>query len=151
MPIYEAMTHLVAFDGFTKAGGFRHAPLESLRLLDGLDYTAEDFVHEMEEPLASFIINSNGIKLSLDEANCQLTAVSHFESTRELNEQEIALLKHDYDAQMSDGIGENFFSEIQSRPDVQFRLELYWLYETDRGSKLRLVTSQPMHRRGGTT
>ena len=140
MPIYEALTPLVAFNGFTEAGGFRHVSLEGLRVLDGLDYTAEDFVTYMEEPLASLMIKSNGIKLSLDEANCLLTAVSRFESKRELNEQELVLLKHYYDAQMSDGIGENLLSEIKNGPDIQFRLEVYWLYENDMESKLRLVT-----------
>jgi hypothetical protein len=41
---------------------------------------------------------------------------------------------------MSDGIGENLLSEIKNRPDIQFRLEVYWLYENDMESKLRLVT-----------
>ena len=51
MRTYEAITPLVAFDGFTKSGDFNHVPVEHLRMLDGLEYNEEDFVAYMEEPL----------------------------------------------------------------------------------------------------
>lgn len=138
MPTYIATTPLVAFDGFTDSGGFRHVPKESLRVLNGLEYTAEDFVEHMDESLASLVFHSSGIRLSLDDG--LLTAVSNFECRRELSEQEIAQLKEYYDGQMSDGIGENLLSEIQNRADVGFRLEVFWLYDNTMGSQLRIVT-----------
>jgi hypothetical protein len=140
MPTYKAVTPLVAFDGFTESGGFRLVPLDHLRMLDGLEYTEEDFVEHVEEPLSGLLVSCSGIKLSQDEGNGVLTAVSHFESTRELNEHEVAQLKSYYDGQMSDGIGENLLSEIQDRADVGFRLEVFWLYDDNMGSELRKVT-----------
>ena len=122
MRTYEAITPLVAFDGFTKSGDFYHVPVEHLRMLDGLEYNEEDFVAYMEEPLTSFVLKSSGIKLFLDEDNGRLNAATHFETSRELNEQEIAQLECYCYAQMCDGIGENLLGRIQSRQDVGFRL-----------------------------
>jgi hypothetical protein len=140
MPIYKGATPLAAFDGFTTSGEFNHVPLERLRFLEGLEYAKEDFVEYMEEPLASLVTSCSGITLCLDEGKGVLTAVSHFECRRELNEQELAQLKACYDGQMSDGIGENFLGEIQDRTDVGFRLEVFWLYETSMRSALTQVT-----------
>ncbi len=139
MPTYIAITPIVAFDGFTESGGFKNVPPEHLKMLDGLEYTEENFVEYMEEPLSSLVVSCNGIRLSLDADNGVLTAVSQFESNRELNEDEIAQLRRYYDGQMSDGIGENLLSEIQNRPDVGFRLEVFWLYDSNMGSQLRIM------------
>ncbi|MEX1228721.1 MAG: hypothetical protein WEB58_00690 [Planctomycetaceae bacterium] len=139
MPTYEALTPLVAFEGFTKSGDFQHVPVDRLKTLDGLAYTEECFVTHMDEPVSSYVVKSNGIRLSLNADNGQLTAVTHFETPRELTEEEISQLKRNYDGQMSDGIGENFLSEIQARADVPFRLEVFWLYDTSKGSQVRGV------------
>jgi hypothetical protein len=140
MPTYKAITPLVAFDGFTESGDFKHAPRLRLKVLDGLEYKEECFVTYMDEPLSSFALRSSGIKLSLNAYHGLLTAVTFFETDRELTEDELSLLKSDYDAQMSDGIGENFLSEIQAREDVAFRLEVYWLYDSNMASQLRIAT-----------
>lgn len=140
MPTYKAFTPLVAFDGFTDSGGFKLVPSEQLRMLDGLEYNDGDFVEYMEQPLAAVVQHSSGIKLHLNEGNGSLAAVTFFETTRELDEQEIAQLKDYYDGQMADGIGENFLGELQNRADVGFRLEVYWLYDASMRPELRKVT-----------
>ena len=140
MPTYKAVTPLVAFDGFTNSGDFRLVAPEQLKMLDGLEYNDEDFVEYMEQPLASIVQQSSGIKLYLNDGNGQLTAVTYFEAARELDEQEIVQLKNYYDGQMSDGIGENLLSELQNRADVGFRLDVFGLYDSNMGSQLRKVT-----------
>jgi len=73
------------------------------------------------------------------DSDGQLVAITHFETPKELSETELAQLKDDYDAQMSDGIGENFLTELQTRPDVQFRLEVFWLYDSAIRSQIQQV------------
>lgn len=140
MPTYEAVTPLIAFDGFTNSGDFRRVAVEHLRMLDGLEYNEEDFVEYLEEPLASVVLKSSGIKLSLNGDNGQLTAITFFETAKELNEHELAQISAYYFGQMADGIGENLLSEIQSRDDVGFRLEVFGLYDESMKSQLRRVT-----------
>ncbi len=140
MPVYKGSTPLIAYDGFTESGDFKHVPIEQLKVLDGLQYDEEDFVASMEEPLSLLVTKSSGIRLSLGEGNGLLTAVTQFETARELNEQELAQLKAEYDGQMSDGIGENLLSELKNRSDVPFKLDVYGLYEDTMGSGLKMVT-----------
>jgi len=140
MPTYRAITPLVAFDGFTNDGDFKLVESGQLKMLDGLEYNDEDFVEHMDQPIASLVQHSTGIRLHLNESDGQISAVTHFETARELDEQQIAHLKKDYDGQMSDGIGENLLSELKSRADVKFRLEIFWLYDETKGSQLRRVT-----------
>ena len=139
VPTYRAITPFVAFDGFTERGDFNYVPPERLKVLDGLTYTAENIVEYMDAPLSSVVVGWSGIRLFIDEETGLLTAESHIESTRDLSETEIADLKADYDGHMSDGIGENFLSEIQSTRDLGFKLAVYWLYEESKGSQLRAV------------
>ncbi len=140
MPTYKAVTPLVAFDGFTNSGGFRLVPSEQLRMLDGLEYNDGDFVEYLEPPPASVVQQASGITLHLGDGSGSLAAVTYFETTRELDEQEIAQLKDYYDGQMADGIGENLLGELQDRADVGFRLEVYWLYDETMRPQLRKVT-----------
>src|SRR5262245_33367610 len=140
MPTYRAVTPLVAFDGFTDDGDFKFVKSEQLKMLDGLEYNDEHFVEHMDQPIASLVQHSTGITLHLNESDGQISAVTHFETARELDEQQIAQLKKDYDGQMSDGIGENLLSELKTRADVKFRLEVYWLYDETMGSQLHRVT-----------
>lgn len=139
MPTYKAITPLVAFDGFTNSGDFRYVASEQLKLLDGLEYNDEDFVEYMVQPMASVVQESSGIKLQLNEANGQLSAVTFFKTAKELDKQEIAQLKDYYDGQMSDGIGENLLSELQHRADIEFQLEVFGLYDAKMGSQLQRV------------
>ena len=141
MPTYKAVTPLVAFNGFTNNGGdFRFVAPGQLKILDGLAYKDEEFLEYMEQPLASVVLHSSGITLHLNEGNGQLSAVTFFETEKELDEQQIVELKKYYDGQMSDGIGENLLTELQSRADVEFRLEVFWLYDAKMGSQLQRVT-----------
>lgn len=129
MPTYEAVTPLVAFVGFTPSGDFNFASLDQLKVLDGAAYIEEDFVDYMDQPLAAIVRKGRGIRLSQRESDGQLVAITNFEASKELAETELTQLKDYYDAQMSDGIGENFLTELQTRPDVQFRWEVFWLYD----------------------
>src|SRR5687767_5897312 len=141
MPTYKAVTPLVAFDGFTDSGrDFRFVAQGKLKMLDGLEYDDEDFVEYMEKPLASFVDRSSGIKLHLNDETGHLSAVTYFETTKELDEQEVAQLKSYYDGQMSDGIGENLLGELQDRADVDFRLAVFGLYDAKMGSQVEKVT-----------
>jgi len=137
MPKYKAVTPLVAFDGFTNSGDFVFVAPEQLRMLDGLVYKDEDFVEYMEQPLAAVVQHSSGITLRLNEGTGQLSAITFFETVRELDEHQLAQLKDYYDGQMSDGIGENLLTDLQSRADVEFRLEVFWLYDSNMGSQLQ--------------
>jgi hypothetical protein len=140
MPTYEAVTPLVAYVGFTSSGDFNFASRDELEVLDGVEYVGEDFVEYMDQPLASVVQQASGIRLSLqNEDNRQLIAITRFETSKELDETEISQLKDYYDGQMSDGIGENFLSELQNRTDVQFRLEVFWLFDAAMRSQLRKV------------
>ena len=125
MPTYEAVTPLVAFVGFTPSGDFNFASRGQLRVLDGAAYINEDFVDYMDQPLAAIMEKGRGIRLAQRENDGQLVAITHLETSMELSETELSQLKDYYDAQMSDGIGENFLTELQTRPDVQFRLEVF--------------------------
>jgi|SRR5581483_2283034 len=141
MPTYKAVTPFVAFDGFTNDGReFKFVTPERLKVLDGLEYNHEDFVEFMEESLASLFSRSSGIKLHLNDETGHLSAVTLFETTKELDEQEVVQLKTYYDGQMSDGIGENLLGELQDRADVDFRLAVFWLYDEKMGSQLQRVT-----------
>lgn len=140
MPTYKAVTPLVAFAGFTKEGDFQLVPSDRLKMLAGIEYNEESFLEYMDQPLASVLTKATGIKLSLNEGNDVLTAVTFFESAKELNEQELDQLKSDYYGQMCDGIGENLLSELQNREDVGFRLEVYGLYKSDMGPQLQMAT-----------
>src|SRR5262249_15723504 len=137
MPTYRAVTPLVAFDGFTNSGGFKFVESEHLKMLDGVEYNDEDFVEHMDQPLASLVQHSTGITFHLNESNGQVSAVTSFETAKELDEQQIPHLKNYYDGQMSDGIGENFLGELVERADVNFRLAVFWLYDATRGSQLQ--------------
>ena len=139
MPTYEAITPLVAFVGFTSSGEFQFASPDELKVLDGVEYLDEDFVEYMDQALASIVQQATGIRLSHREENGQLVAITRFETSKELDEAEFTQLKAYYDGQMSDGIGENFLSELQNRADVHFRLEVFGLYETAMASRLRKV------------
>jgi hypothetical protein len=139
MPTYEAVTPLVAFVGFTSSGDFDFASWEEVKVLDGVEYIDEDFVEHMDQPLASVVQQSSGIRLAQSKDNGQLAATTRFEASRELDETELRQLKDYYDAQMSDGIGENVLNELQGRADVQFRLEIFWLYDRAMSSQLRKV------------
>lgn len=139
MTTYEAVTPLVAFVGFTSSGGFNFASSEQLKVLDGIEYVDEDFVEYMDQPLASVIKQARGIRLSQRGENGQLVASTYFEASKELDETELTQLKNYYDAQMSDGIGENFLTELQNRTDVQFRVEVFWLYDAAMQSHVRKV------------
>ena len=139
MSTYKAVTPLVAFDGFTNSGQFRFVAPERLKVLDGMEYNDEDFVQYIEKPLAAFVDRSSGIKLHLNDETGHLCAVTYFETTKELDEQEVAQLKSDYDGQMSDGIGENLLNELQDRADVDFRLEVFGLFDAQMGSQLEKV------------
>lgn len=140
MPTYKAVTPIVAYAGFTKQGDFKLVPLDQLKMLDGMEYNEESFLEHMDQPLASLLKKASGIKLSLNEGNDVLTAVTYFESAKDLSEQELEQLKSYYYGQMCDGIGENLLSELKQREDVGFRLEVYGLYESDMGSQLQKVT-----------
>jgi hypothetical protein len=140
MPKYKAVTPLVAYDGFKNSGDFVFVAPEQLRKLDGLVYNDEDFVDYMEQPLASVVQHSSGITLHLSEGTGQLSAITFFETAKDLDQHQLAQLQDYYDAQMSDGIGENLLSDLQSRPDVEFRLEVFWLFDSQMGSQLQRVT-----------
>lgn len=139
MSTYEAITPLVAFVGFTPSGDFNFATRNQLTVLDGAAYIDEDFVDYMDQPLAAIIKKGRGIRIAQRDSDGQLVAITHFETSKELSETEIAQLKDYYDAQMSDGIGENFLTELQTRPDVQFRLEVFWLYDSAIRSQIQKV------------
>ena len=139
MPTYKCITPFVAYVGFTPSGDFDFAPPEALRTLDGLAYIDEDFVEHMSQPLASLVQYASGVKLSYSEESNELVAITIFETLRELDESELDQLKKYYDAQMSDGIGENFIGQLLAREDVRFRIAAYWLYDETMQSKIQLV------------
>lgn len=139
MPTYKAVTPLVAFVGFTPSGDFVYALAKQLKVLDGLEYRDEDFVEYMDQPLASVVQHASGIRLAQNDDNTPLVAITHFEASKELDEEELKQLKDYYDGQMSDGIGENFLSELQRRDDVEFRLEVFGLYDAAMSSQLQQV------------
>lgn len=139
MPTYRAVTPFAAYDGFTDRGEFNFVDASQLSVLDGLTYTEENIVEYMDEPLRALVAGWSGIRLAIDKLSESLTAVSIFECPHELSEAELGQLKDYYDAQMSDGIGENFLSEIAGRNDVHFELAVFWLYDRSQSSTLELM------------
>ena len=66
-----------------------------------MTYIEEDFVEHMYQPLVLFIQYASGAKLFYHEDRNELVAMTNFETSRELDEPELAQFKELYDAQMS--------------------------------------------------
>lgn len=113
---------------------FDFVPDEQLAKLDGNTYADERFTDYIYGPLASIGLTEGTLSLSFQEDESLLFAVSTFNSPRPLTKEELKLLVDEVEGQISDGMGENYFQDLENQ--IGASIEIWKLFDSNRVSTI---------------